>query len=682
VPLSAEDERFMLDISDTGDLTRDRVFPALLAGYRLPSAEYYVFAVTWAAPEVERAGCVWTHSLLLSAEQVPALRDARVLLACFRRPTANGKRSTEPYLEQLRIDQPRNPRSGEAHELTATILWGTYEPPAPPVISQDLTLDSESRHELLLDIWSQQWPGLRLVFAFAESPMTPRQRNDRTLFDLQVMHLPPRGLREEVPNLRFVNRALDSPPTWARWIADDLAEPGALRDFWWRYGPELQVSNRETAFRLTRLFGLSRSGSPESARELVAAIVDLGPTANDYVEFKRDLLKRRDEPSAEKELLVAILAASAQSSALNVESLRLRERAASLASGSPELAIALLDRVPAKAARTAAVRATAEGLSDGLGTTATADLAASHPDALMRLVRIMPETAAEPAIWRSSKDAAALWRAVKTARPAEAVRRAITVAMIEGSADVDAEEVLGAWPRTSEFVVDLLAQEKIPEEVVVRWAPALVPSDLEHLSDTAALPERLVETLVNVWSSERLLTAKPSIWNRLTSVAANLSTRGALAVFLASLERRETAAATIACRTYDLLYVKAARNELDDGSRATLRRAADDIPPWDAARQLARLLSKAFRRNEWPRLVINTLTNSAGYGAALLEDRTGELAAEIAIELATSAESVAAGRVPHIVEALNRSSHDRLLNVAEAMLLAKASGSESEWDED
>ena len=42
---------------------------------------------TWAAPEISRPGCIWTHSLFISFTELAQIEDPRILLQLFVRPT-------------------------------------------------------------------------------------------------------------------------------------------------------------------------------------------------------------------------------------------------------------------------------------------------------------------------------------------------------------------------------------------------------------------------------------------------------------------------------------------------------------------------------------------------------------------------------------------------------------------
>src|SRR5260370_308627 len=87
--LSAEAARTMLVLSDMSGPSMQPGFDEYLTGYPLPGLDLFVFAKTWYAAEMQRPGCVWTHSLL-----IPRLQISQVATACllekFRRPQLEG----------------------------------------------------------------------------------------------------------------------------------------------------------------------------------------------------------------------------------------------------------------------------------------------------------------------------------------------------------------------------------------------------------------------------------------------------------------------------------------------------------------------------------------------------------------------------------------------------------------
>ena len=84
--LSREGERALLELSDlSGSAARTRGFESYISGYPVPGEHLYAFARTWLADGGARPGSVWTHTLLLTPEQI-ALPNVENLAQWFRRP--------------------------------------------------------------------------------------------------------------------------------------------------------------------------------------------------------------------------------------------------------------------------------------------------------------------------------------------------------------------------------------------------------------------------------------------------------------------------------------------------------------------------------------------------------------------------------------------------------------------
>lgn len=60
--------------------------PSYITAYPLPDSDYYAIAKTWYADEMERPGCVWTHTLLFNIHDLSGNTDIRLLLEYFKRP--------------------------------------------------------------------------------------------------------------------------------------------------------------------------------------------------------------------------------------------------------------------------------------------------------------------------------------------------------------------------------------------------------------------------------------------------------------------------------------------------------------------------------------------------------------------------------------------------------------------
>lgn len=87
--LASEDQTLLFKLSDwTGyHVMNTDEEDCYLTAYPLPNKKYYAIGKTWYADEKERAGCVWTHTLLIPIADISQGFDFRTVIDLFHRPT-------------------------------------------------------------------------------------------------------------------------------------------------------------------------------------------------------------------------------------------------------------------------------------------------------------------------------------------------------------------------------------------------------------------------------------------------------------------------------------------------------------------------------------------------------------------------------------------------------------------
>jgi hypothetical protein len=257
----------MLGLSDL--LVEAAEVSTYLVGYALRSANRYVLARTWRAPEMPRPGCVWTHSLLLSYSDLARIENPNQLLPLFRRPTGEG---WTPYTEA--IVERRHPETGPPDVLDqgrlASAMAAFYAQADSRVDLPGTGVDDE---QMSLALWRQMWPRLRrgLFFCSAASGRISHVDSDCSL----IFH--PGAEGDQLA--RMVSSA--RPPSAAlRLLIDDAPkrELTPLRRFLARYAPEFP-DQRLAALPLSSVFQqLATATTPAKLANAVAAIDELlGP---------------------------------------------------------------------------------------------------------------------------------------------------------------------------------------------------------------------------------------------------------------------------------------------------------------------------------------------------------------------------------------------------------------------
>lgn len=102
-----EDSSLMSVISDWTGFRNESGEDSYMTFYPLSNGEKFAFAKTWYADEMERPGCVWTHTLIIDLKDMDRNFDFRVLEDYFRRPQKN---EYGYYLRKIEIVnfEPRN----------------------------------------------------------------------------------------------------------------------------------------------------------------------------------------------------------------------------------------------------------------------------------------------------------------------------------------------------------------------------------------------------------------------------------------------------------------------------------------------------------------------------------------------------------------------------------------------
>lgn len=255
-----------------GALFKDEAY---WTGIPVPAARCYALMRTWAAPEMPRPGCVWTHTLLIAYADVARFFDLGVLKGLFARP-AHSKFAH--YGDALTVDpglSDRQPSGRISAVDSIAVLRAVYAPDSNGV----LPMRGPAREDAVFAVWSQQWPRLRRSFSFQTTGLSA---GSGTRFSLRLV-----ADAREVPASEEGGRLED----WEKTAADDLAEPGAFRRFIWRYGSDIRRGRERFRF-VTDLFNRTRLTNLEGGKlsKILDDVVSSLPDAADGKVLKTDLV--------------------------------------------------------------------------------------------------------------------------------------------------------------------------------------------------------------------------------------------------------------------------------------------------------------------------------------------------------------------------------------------------------
>ena len=251
--------RAMLVLSDASGSGTRIPTKGYLTGYPLSEAGMYVLARTWAAPEMSRPGCVWTHSLLIDFADLARFATADDLLDRFVRPSSG---ATSVFGAPIEIVISRSPSAVTGSDLirAGQFVGALYGKPRSRIVAER----EEDDEGLIAAIWMQQWPRLRRTFRFCSFAVDDRSTST-DVFDLQLVG-GSRISRARMPD--GVDAVSVEGGDWQDPLVNDLQQPlqSGLRRFLRDVGADL-TNGRAAMVPLAKLFAAL---GPDAGRESIA----------------------------------------------------------------------------------------------------------------------------------------------------------------------------------------------------------------------------------------------------------------------------------------------------------------------------------------------------------------------------------------------------------------------------
>jgi hypothetical protein len=623
VRLSPELQRTMLVQSDLSGSALPSGFEEYVSGYPLDGLGAYVLARTWYAPEMDRPGCVWTHSLLVAYAELARISDLSALTALFHRPTLQTAyaRGSLPVLELSEPgDAPRRWRNEMSTASAPGLVAALYGTPDQPIVL--LTGSARTFESLVLAIWSQQWPRLRRTFRFCTGALGAKSQ-DGVSFDLLVA---PSTLR-----LRLARELASSPvvddlaptlvsPEWATRALQELRGTSeGLREFLWSYGAD--ASRPRHAWRpLAETYEMLASPDTPDLAALAANLIgESFSRASDCKRLKVDLFgpapklrTRRDGAEAAGFLLA--LSTSRYPEAFADDDLRLPEQGRALWRGDRTSASNLLQTLVTEPLNPLG-EAVLAALCDEVGPTAPLELERLHRGILTVLLERRPEMATSPALWKVPLDRQREFLDILMRNGADHVRLSVGAMMAAGTSGIASEVSRSLGPDAAAAVLESIDRddELLRGALGGGWSEILAqdPDRVVHwLRRSAASPMRLAFAIRHLdprSSAVRALAAEE--W--LTAAADNLEQmlpearlRSAAFVLAIGLTTTSTEGGSLVGLAYPLVYRAAS---IRDGLPYEMWRwLSGELPPlhwykdWDRCERLSFGLVERFARLEWP----------------------------------------------------------------------------------
>lgn len=280
--LDLSDHKLLLFQSDLSGPSLVQGFESYISGFPLKTANFYAFSRTWYADEMKRPGCVWTHTILIPYADLGRVMSLESIKTFFRRPEIE---KYQDYRKQVEIDTSE---SSSPHKLDVSlkekIATMLYEAPQNSVIIP--AMNSRVLEDVLIDIWSDQWPRLRRNFLFSSGCLSLRTI-DKKLFDAQVV---PSSLINQIKKQSEFLSIVDEGTRVNPLIATVKPRSNKhLTGLTWLIGSDVD-GRRENYLRLLEVVSLlSKSNSLDSVAELMSKLF---PNPSDALIFKSRLFGR------------------------------------------------------------------------------------------------------------------------------------------------------------------------------------------------------------------------------------------------------------------------------------------------------------------------------------------------------------------------------------------------------
>jgi hypothetical protein len=629
--LPRKTERTVLIVSDMSGPTMLRGFESYLTGYPLPDASLYALARTWYAAEMTRPGCVWTHTLFIENADLARISDLRALLGLFSRPQS-GQALSEYHspltLRGIAMNAEGTNPDGILESIAANTLVALYSSPDKPVY---IPADSSERYEdLILAIWTQQWPRLRRSFRFCTGSLSNRTV-DGEAFDMQVVPVSlVRHISREVPHGGVIDTEKVAPSTacitWLNAATTDLLSErdGPLRRFLWEFGADL-MEGRAVFSRLVEVFTCLENmwRRKLSLTDLTEVVSQRFPTPTEAVHLKagifgevkgneRQLLRGVSESELLRELVT-----TKHHAAFDAEAIGMRGRARVLWESEKQQAKNLIIELVSTDLNPLGEELLA-GFAEAMEGGEAADLLKTNSAALLILVKHNPVLATSPRLWYGSLDEQQKLLAVIMACQsiAPVTLKSIIAAMLASGADTIATDVLGQFGRQA--VAAVLewfnsAASISPQELKPTWRLALAsyPHDLldwlhqveePHVATFALVASLLDPNSREVWSfgTEVWLRSAASV---LSKLSRNDSVRTGAFLLALAFNNPQPRAEELVSIAFERVHDAVEKDEITYDSWRLLEGHLPILSwwsSWDKCERLRRALVDKFIYYSWP----------------------------------------------------------------------------------
>ncbi|WP_139337668.1 hypothetical protein [Leptospira santarosai] len=271
----------MLVYSDLNPGTFLKKDESYWSGLPLSFSKQYALMKTWAAPEMSRPGCVWTHVLLITFADIARFEDFGVLKRLFHKP--DGALEFEKYNKIIELSESDlHEKSNNDFEISESRLLELIRAVYDKKRKISLYGKVNDFENEIFRLWSQQWPSLRRNFSFRNAGGDANLLGSVDKFDLQIIHA--EGINSSVVENYNPTKLEDL-------IISDILNrsPAEFRRFMWRYGADAQIG-KDVFYQLAEVYLYAINIEDKNSEIFFEKIAECFKNPNEGLILKDDLI--------------------------------------------------------------------------------------------------------------------------------------------------------------------------------------------------------------------------------------------------------------------------------------------------------------------------------------------------------------------------------------------------------
>jgi hypothetical protein len=610
-------KRLMLRMSDLSGTSVVNGFRDYLTGYPLRPLNAYALAKTWYASEMSRPGCVWTHTFIIPASAMARITSLSAVQRAFKRP--NGGSTAEGYSKPVLLE----PESLSEYELVTpdriamqALIAAHYQNNFQPLV---IPAGSSDEHAaMILALWSQKWPTLRMSFTFCTGSLSARTFENRPL---EIQCVPIGATRQVCREILEAGAAepivlnptpIETEP-WVVVAADDALrlEVGPVRCFLWSVADE--DSGRTELQSFVKIYKSLRES--REVLNVLGLTVELFPHSKDGRRLKKLIFGSAENtwiPHLELREVLLALATTAHYESLDPDQLSLSEQGSRLFKEYPKVGCLLLAEL---------FRASLNPIGDeilkslilAMRPEHALTFAADRQQFLPALFRVNPALATSANLWRLAKDRnRELFESLAEATIEPQVVRGIIDALLESNSDSFIGLAFERWGSIAVLeALDWIEGHGTPITKPHRAALRLRVYDvMTWIKMGTEKSTSILAALAHVVApcSRRIAENDSTVWlrtlHRLRDGHQDDEANYISAFLLAlALCNAPPAPLDLVSNSFERIHRLAARDQLRDEAWFILQPLVPELiwfKNWDKCERMRRALVSAFVRHAWP----------------------------------------------------------------------------------